>query len=147
MSPMAKMPGTLVSNDAVSTGISSPPFSSMPQSATGPSFMVSPKNGSSASHAMWKSEPSLVFTIALAIWPSAPSSAVTWPSTKSIFPSAVSAIILLTLSGAARNWSRRCSSVRWLASGARLSVQSSALSPPPTIKMRLPRNISILRTE
>jgi hypothetical protein len=30
-------------------------FSLMPQLATGPSFMVSPKNGSSASHAIGKS--------------------------------------------------------------------------------------------
>jgi hypothetical protein len=32
-----------------------------------------------------------------------PFSEATWPSTKSIFPSPTSAIILLTLSGAARN--------------------------------------------
>ena len=35
---------------------------------------------------------------------------------------------MLTLSGAARNSLRRCSSVKRDASGARLSVQSSALS-------------------
>src|SRR5215510_14943926 len=49
MSPIAKMPGTLDSNAAVSTTIYSPSFISMPQSATGPSFMVNPKNGSCAS--------------------------------------------------------------------------------------------------
>jgi hypothetical protein len=65
MSPIAKMPGTLVSNDAVSTGISSPSFNSMPQFATGPSFIVKPKNGSSASQAISKFEPSLVLTIAV----------------------------------------------------------------------------------
>ena len=74
----------------------------MPQSATGPSFMVSPKNGSSASQAISKFEPSLRLTIALAMRPPSPSSAATWPSTKSILPSPTSAIILLTLSGAAR---------------------------------------------
>ncbi len=37
----------------------------MPQFDTGPSFMVSPKNGSSASQAISKFEPSLRLTIAL----------------------------------------------------------------------------------
>ena len=47
-SPAAKMPGTLVSKAEVSTGTRL--FSSAtPQFATGPSFMVSPKNGSMAS--------------------------------------------------------------------------------------------------
>jgi hypothetical protein len=46
----AQMP-PLVSNFSVSTGIRLS-FSSMPQFATGPSFMVRPKNGSSASQAM-----------------------------------------------------------------------------------------------
>ena len=55
--------------------------------ATGPSFMVSPKNGSMASQAMWKVEPSLPLTFAAVSWPSAPSRPVTWPSTKSILPS------------------------------------------------------------
>jgi len=45
-----------------------------------------------------------------------------------------SAVILLTLSGAARNSLRRCNSVRCEATGARLSVQSSALSPPPPLR-------------
>ena len=45
ISPMAKMPGSEVSNFSVSTAIR---FSSRlsPQSAIGPSFIVSPKNGS-----------------------------------------------------------------------------------------------------
>src|SRR5215510_5814312 len=75
MSPIAKMPDTLDSNAAVSTTIYSPSFISMPQSATGPSFMVKPKNGSRASQAISKFEPSLRFTIALAIRPPSPSSA------------------------------------------------------------------------
>src|SRR5215467_310161 len=66
MSPMAKIPGRLDSKVAVSTRMYSPSFIAMPQSATGPSFMVSPKNGSSASQAMLKLEPSLRFTIARA---------------------------------------------------------------------------------
>src|SRR5262249_14878984 len=84
LSPIAKMPGTLVSNAAVSTGISSPSFNSMPQSAPGPAVIVRPKNGSSTSQAISKLEPSLVLTIAVAIWPPSPLSAATWPSTKSI---------------------------------------------------------------
>ena len=47
----------------------------MPQLATGPSFMVSPKNGRIASQAISKFEPSLRFTIALLTCPSLPSSA------------------------------------------------------------------------
>ncbi len=74
MSPIAKMPGSLVSNVAVSTGITSS-LSLSPQFATGPSFMVSPKNGSMASQAMWKVEPSLRLTLAAVSWPSSPSSA------------------------------------------------------------------------
>ena len=41
----------MVSKAAVSTGINSLFLSSKPQLATGPSFMVSPKNGSMASQA------------------------------------------------------------------------------------------------
>ena len=70
------MPGTLVSNADVSTGTRL--FSSaMPQFATGPSFMVSPKNGSMASQAMWKVEPSPPLTLAAVSWPPAPSRPVT----------------------------------------------------------------------
>ena len=47
-----------------------PRCSSRPQFATGPSFMVSPKNGSMASQAMWKVEPSLRLTLAAVSWPS-----------------------------------------------------------------------------
>src|SRR6266511_2104868 len=75
MSPIAKMPGTLYSNAAVSTRMYSPSFIAIPQSATGPSFMVKPKNGSSASQAISKFEPSLRFTMALAIRPPSPASA------------------------------------------------------------------------
>src|SRR4029079_15297060 len=65
MSPIAKIPGTLVSKAEVSTGMSSLFLSSKPQLATGPSFMVSPKNGSSASYASSCIEPSLPLTTAL----------------------------------------------------------------------------------
>src|SRR6476620_8979604 len=65
MSPIAKMPCVLVSKLSVLTGINSLFFSSKPQFATGPSFMVSPKNGSIASQAISNEEPSLVFTNAL----------------------------------------------------------------------------------
>ena len=50
----------------------SPSFIAMPQSATGPSFMVNPKNGSSASQAISKVEPSLRFTMALPMRPPSP---------------------------------------------------------------------------
>ena len=50
MSPMAKMPGVVLSNFAVSTAIRfSVRFS--PKSAMGPSLMVSPKNGMNVSQA------------------------------------------------------------------------------------------------
>ena len=58
--------------------------------------------------------------------PSRPCSPLTWPIASWIFPSSTSARILLTLSGAARNSSRRWRSVRLFASGCRFSVQSSA---------------------
>ena len=54
MSPMAKMPGTLVSNVAVSTGTRLFVAGRCPSSATGPSFMVRPKNGSMASQAIFE---------------------------------------------------------------------------------------------
>ncbi len=71
---------------------------------------------------------------------------VTWPIARSIFPAATSARICSIACGAARKSSRRCSSVMRFASGCRLSVQSSAESPPPTMRMSLSRNCSILRT-
>src|SRR6202021_2039815 len=53
MSPIAKIPGTLVSKAEVSTGTRL--FSSaMPQFATGPSFMVRPKNGNRVSHVIFE---------------------------------------------------------------------------------------------
>src|SRR6185369_13310307 len=62
MSPMAKMPFSLVSNCAVSTGIR---FSLrlMPQLATGPSFIVSPKKHSITSVFCSKVVPSGPFTV------------------------------------------------------------------------------------
>ena len=102
------------------------PSSRCPSRRPGRASWSARRTAGCASQAISKFEPSLRLTIALAMRPPSPSSADTWPSTKSILPSPTSAIILLTLSGAARNSLRRCSSVRWLASGARLSVQSSA---------------------
>ena len=89
--------------------------------------MVRPKNGSMASISTRVGAPSLPLIAAAASWPSSPSSAVTWPILRSMSPAATSARILLTLSGAPRNSSRRCTSVRRLAIGCRLSVQSSAV--------------------
>ena len=77
LAPIAKMPGLLVSKFSVLTGISSLFLSSRPQLATGPSFMVRPKNGNSASQASSCIEPSLPLTTALLSWPSAPCSWVT----------------------------------------------------------------------
>src|ERR1700747_903042 len=88
MSPIAKIPGTLDSNAAVSTTIYSPSFISMPQSATGPSFMVNPKNGSSASQAISQFEPSLRFTLALPMCASSPERDEIWPTPKCILPAA-----------------------------------------------------------
>ena len=77
ISPMAKMPGTLVSKLSVSTGISSLFLSSNPQLATGPSFMVRPKNGSITSQATSTMAPSFFLTIAFSICPSEPTSDIT----------------------------------------------------------------------
>ena len=60
--------------------------------------------------------------------------AVTCPTTNSSCFISWSAYILLTLSGAARNSGRRWTRVTLRAIGCRLSVQSSAESPPPTIR-------------
>ena len=74
--PIAKMPGTLVSKAAVSTGTRL--FSSaMPQFATGPSFMVRPKNGSIVSHASFEMVLSLPLTVAPVSTPRSPSRPVT----------------------------------------------------------------------
>ena len=63
-----------------------------------------------------------------------------------IAPDATRLRICSTLCGAARKSSRRCISVTRFAIGCKFSVQSSAESPPPTIRMLRPRNCSILRT-
>jgi len=49
--------------------------------------------------------------------------------------------------GAPRKSSRRCTRVSERATGCRLSVQSSALSPPPTTITSLSRKSSMRRTE
>ena len=98
----------------------------MPQFATGPSFMVSPKNGSMVSQEIFETQLSLPLMVAPVSLPPSPSSAVTWPSFRSSLPEETSARICSTLWGAARKSSRRCSSVTRLAIGCRLSVQSSA---------------------
>ena len=117
---MAKMPGTEVSNFSVSTGIR---FSLRlrPQSATGPSFMVRPKNGSMRVQGT-STSPSAALDGRGASWPSSPFEAGHLADLEvEIFPSLPCAFILLTLSGAARNSSRRCTSVTLL--GDRLQVE------------------------
>ena len=121
MSPMAKMPGTEVSNFSVSTGIRfSWRFS--PHSAIGPSFMVRPKNGSMRVQAI-STSPSGPLTIAACeLRRRRPVSAghLADLEARACFVSC-SANILLTLSGAARNSGRRWTSVRLL--GDRLQVE------------------------
>ena len=49
----------------------------MPQFATGPNFMVRPKNGSKVSHVILETTLSLLFIVAPVSTPASPSSAVT----------------------------------------------------------------------
>ena len=80
MSPMAKMPGTLVWNFAVSTLIA---FlsSSKPHSAIGPSFGCRPKNASTWSASMSLIVPSVHLTVTPVRRPSALRTPVAMPST------------------------------------------------------------------
>ena len=77
------------------------------------------------------------------IWPSAPSSPWSWyGTTRSILPALASAFSLASLSGAARNLSRRWITETWRAISLSDSAQSTAVSPPPAITTRLPRKFS-----
>ena len=84
--------------------------------------------------------------VAVVISPLSPAIEPTWPITRSILASRTSSRIALTECGAPRKSSRRWTSVMRLATGCRFSVQSSALSPPPTIITFLSRKSSMRRT-
>ncbi len=107
--------------------------------------MVSPKNGSSRVACTIASPESIWKCTALSC-PFGPLELRDLPSRKLILPSITSSFIRLTEAGAALNASRRCTSVRLRAIGCRFSVQSSALSPPPTITTSWSRKSSIRRT-
>ena len=110
MSPMAKMPGSEVWNFSVSTLIT---FSSSfrPQSATGPSLMVSPKNGSSRVACDHRRSPRHRLARSRRKLPVVAFELRDLPELKLILPLVTSSRILLTDVGAALNSSRRCTSV------------------------------------
>ena len=137
MSPMAKMPGSLVSNFSVSTGIR---FSCEIQPPVGdrPELHGEAEERQQPVALRRCASPSLVFTVTAASSPPSPCSAVIWPMQQGdLACPPPAARIFSTEWGAPRNSSRRCSSVRLLATGCRFSVQSSAESPPPTISTSL----------
>ena len=146
MSPIAKIPGSL---DLEARGLDLDQFIVLElQSpvATGPSFMVNPKNGSSASQAISKIEPSLLLTTALASWPSVPFERSHLSEHEIDFPLAHQRHHLVDAVGGGAEFAAPVQKSEMEAIGARLSVQSSAESPPPAISKRLPRNCSIWRT-
>ncbi len=143
------MPGTLVSNFSVSTDNCLRSIA-RPHSAIGPSFGLRPKNTSSISSGKVRTSPSGVVICTPVRRPSDSSMPVGWPMTNCMRPAATSSFIFAALAGAPEKPSRRCTIVRLAArcgpSPAKLSVQSRAESPPPTITRCLPANCDGSRT-
>ena len=145
MSPIAKMPGSLVSKVETSTGIRSS-FRRSPQLATGPELhgQAEERQHGVAGDVEGRAVAALdVGRGELAVGAFEPGDLalheVDLAGTRQRHH-------LVDAVGGGAEFRRRCSSVRCEAIGARLSVQSSALSPPPTIRIFLPLKASILRT-
>ena len=100
MSPMAKMPGSLVWNFSVST-TSCLRSSASCQSAMGPSLGLMPWKTSSASSGSGAVLPSGLSTWMAVMRPSCCAMPSTWPTTKRMRPASHSSRMRATLAGAA----------------------------------------------